>query len=130
MIDSFSLEGICDISPQVKAIEKYPSASIVRLTGDIGLEEITSIVRAVGMYRDSLREDIVLDLAEVAHIDAISLSMLVHVMERIKREQKDLFLAGCNALVRGHARIGAAGSVARICRTAEDALDIVKMKSA
>ena len=126
MIDILKIEEIGDISPQVKAIERYETASVVRFTGMIGLEEITSIVRVIGMYRDHLRQDIVLDLEEVTDIDAATLSMLVHIMDRIKQKEKDLSLANCNVLIREYIKIGKLEPVVHVYRTVEAALNRVK----
>jgi anti-anti-sigma factor len=129
VIDILKIERICDISPQVKAIERYATASVVKFTGEIGLEEITSIVRVLGIYRDHLRQDIVLDLGEVTRIDAATLTMLVHIMDRIKQKQKDLSMANCNVLIREYVKIGKLESVVHIYRTAEAALNRVSERS-
>lgn len=129
MIDILKIEEIGDISPQVKAIETYKTASVVRFAGMIGLEEITSIVRVIGMYRDHLRQDIVLDLEGVTHIDPATLSMLVHIMDRIKQKEKDLSLANCNVLIREYVKIEKLELVVSIYRTVEAALSGVKEKN-
>jgi len=118
----FKIGGIDNPSPMVKAIEKYPGMSIIKLTGAVDFNTIPPIENVVKKHQDYLDQDIVLDFKEVTHIDTSTLAALIYIINKMKQRHKKLSLINCNELVRDYIKIGKLESVIHVYATIEDAL--------
>jgi len=119
----FRIGGIDNPSPLVKAIEKYPTVSIVKLMGAVDFNTIPPIESVIKAHRDYLDQDIVVDFKEVTRIDTSTLAVLIYIINKLKQRQKKLSLINCNDLVKEYIKIGKLEPIIHVCDTLEDTLN-------
>lgn len=123
MMNIFKIGGIDNPSPMVKAIEKYPTVSVVKLTGAVDFNTIPPIENVIKAHREYLDQDIVLDFKEVTHIDTSTLAVLIYIINKMKQRRKELSLINCSDLVREYIKIGKLESIIHVYDTLKDVLD-------
>ncbi len=119
----FRINKIDNLSPMVKAIEKYAGFSVIRLTGAFNFNTIPPVEDIIKKNQEHLDQDVVLDFKDVTRIDTSTLAVLIYIINRLKHKHRSLSLINCNKLVKEYIRIGKLESVIRIHDTLTDALN-------
>lgn len=104
----------------VKSIEKYPGASIIKLSGDFNFDTIPHTENIFRKYQEYLNEDIVLDFKEVTHVDTSTLAVLIYLINRLKQHGRKLYLVNINDTIREIIRIEKLESIINVYDTLED----------
>lgn len=123
-MDIFGFNKSEKLPPMVKAIEKYETFSVVKLTGDIDFNTMPSVEGVMREHRGHghFDQDIVLDFKDVTHIDTSTLAVLIYIINKMRQGQKKLSLIHCSNPVKEYIKIGKLESVIHIYDRLEDVL--------
>ncbi len=118
----FEIKKTDDIFPFVKAIEEYPAASVIRLSGSFDFKTIPPIEDAVKRLKEHFDQNIILDFKEVIHIDTSTLAVLIYIISKLKQQHKKLYLVNISDSIREHIKIARLESEIQVYDTLEGAL--------
>lgn len=122
----FDIKKTDDIFPFVKAIEKYPMVSVIRLSGSFDFKTIPPIEDAAKRLKEHFDQNIILDFKEVTHIDTSTLAVLIYIMSKLKQQHKELYLININDTIGEQIRITRLEPEIQVYNTLEDVLREIK----
>jgi anti-anti-sigma factor len=111
--------------PHIKEVKEIPNLIIIRFKGNIDSETLPILDENLDdILEQYLDKNVLLDFADVTHVDTSTLASLVLLLDKLQKRQKRLGIINARAVnLDDHMNIGKIESLIRIYKSEEKAIE-------